>query len=344
MDGPKKIILSVDTGSSGTKFSWDDGDRPQFEIMSPWCSEVSEATARSKSMLSNDELPGLESSWVSDLDGIYLLGLSAKRYFGSGFENGERKFKKALYKILGILGYISTLYSEPLEIDLGVLLPFSEYATKTQLIAELDAAIKTGFMFCDRCPQVSLTKIAIYPEGAGTYLQGIKDEVDKTSLIASLVIGHRNASWLTAKGGRPEEKQSKTNDLGFRWVAEEMMARCGYTDEIELTQLISNGIDLPPDIEETLPEVLEQYWKQLSGWLDRQARVSHVVASGGTAIYLKKRLTEKYRAKPRISWADDLSREVSSCGIRDKVLIRRLTDCYGVLKTLGGGVRAEVAA
>lgn len=342
MTTKRKLIAAIDTGSSATKFVYQwQGQSPQFEIMSPWCAEVSEAIAKSKAELSGSELPHLESSWVSDIDGFYLLGLSAERYFGSGFETGERKFKKALYKILGVLGYLVATADAEVEVALGIVLPYSEYATKRQLEQELRASLQTGFQYCDRPVNICLQSLAIRPEGAGVYLFGV-DGINKRRPIASLVIGQRNCSWLTAIDGTPIEKYCNTNDLGFRWIVEEVSSRTGFTDEMMLTEMIFKGKNMPSDVEQVLPQLFSQYWSQLSSWLDRRIEVCYIVASGGTSLKLKKLLTKKYKKK--IGWADSLADEVVACGVEDPVMVHRFTDCYGVLKAIGGGVVVEVAA
>ena len=138
------------------------------------------------------------------------------------------------------------------------------------------------------------------------------------------------------------EKYSETNNLGFRWIVEEVIRKTGFTDEMQLTEQIFVGKNLHPDIKKVLPEVLSQYWQQLNSWLDRQVEVSHIIASGGAAFYFKKMLTKKYKRK--LIWADGLADEIEYCGIEDPVLVQRYLDCYGVLKAIGGGIAVEVAA
>lgn len=325
--------ISIDTGASATKFTYEsDEGELKCQTMTPYCAQVSEQTTVSKGKFyDSGVIPPLESSWVSEGDRHYLLGLSAQKYHGSGVLDGDRKFEKSLYKILGILSHVS--YAEDIlrPIDLGILLPFDEYATKFELERSLRDVTSRGFSYCDRPQSLKLGTLKIRPEGCGTYLQGIKDGVDRSKLIASLVVGHRNCSYLVGLNGQPQEHLCQTCDLGFRWVVSEVRRLTGYKGELSITEQVVSG-EMPSDMEEAYNQALLEYWSLLQRWLLRQVPVTHVVASGGGAINLKPFLQKLYKSK--ISWADAIAKEISNRGVKDKSLVRRVTDCYGIYLSL----------
>jgi hypothetical protein len=76
------------------------------------------------------------------------------------------------------------------------------------------------------------------------------------------------------------------------------------------------------------------YWTQLEAWIGQQQEATHVVASGGGAIFMRPFIEDTFGKN--VSWANRLAKEISSFGIKDKGDIRRLTDCYGLLLSMKG--------
>ena len=329
-----QLKISIDPGSSATKVSYqvDGGDVKCFS-MTPYCAEVPMDYPDTRRLGMGMGRPHLESAWVSDPDGCYLLGEGAKKFHGSEVRNNELKYQKALYKVLGILSHVQAFEDDSFSIDVGVLLPFDEYVTKESLERELMMAAR-DVEYCGRSQSLEITSLSIRPEGAGLFLSGVPSQVDiKRSRVGVLVIGHRNASWLVTEHGAPVLEASVTNDLGFRWVVQEVRQRTGHKDEIQLAEMIFGGENMPRDIESAVDEVLPLYWMQIEGFLKEQRPTDYVVCGGGAALLLKQDIMTHLPGK--VGWAHELMRGVAKAGIRDKVLACRLSDCYGLLLTLG---------
>jgi hypothetical protein len=150
-----EFLISIDTGASANKVAYATEKGMKFMLTSPYCAEVDEATVQSRLGLMDEWPPHFEDSWVSDLDGTYLLGLSAEK-FGGEVKDCDRKYEKSLYKILGLLAYITEIEDVVAPISLGVLLPFDEYATKDRLEKMLGQVTSQGFQFCNQSQKLEL--------------------------------------------------------------------------------------------------------------------------------------------------------------------------------------------
>lgn len=279
-------------------------------------------------------VPHIESAWVTYPDGCYMVGQGAKKFHGSEVRDDDLKADKALFKILAILSYVQRLEAADGPIQVAVLLPFDEYASKKDLEAKL-RYLSDVTDYCGQSQKLNIEQIQICPEGAGLFLSGLPTSLDPAKVrIGVLVVGHRNISWLVTEKGGPVLEESVTNNLGFRWVVQEVRSRTGYKDEMSLAEMIFSDRELAPKIKEAVDEVLPLYWQQIQSFLQEQRSTDYVVCGGGAALLLKDEITGYLPGK--VSWANHLSREVARSGIRDPVLIRRLTDCYGLLLSMGG--------
>ena len=284
-------IFVVDPGASRTKaIGFKGSGKPSFLSMSPYCAEAPMGEGARLKGLWPDGV-ALESSWVGDIDGTYLLGTGAAKYRASSLSNAELKYKKALYKVLGVIGHFAKEWSLPnrSQIAVGVLLPFDEYATSSNLQRWFKAAIQQ-FDFCGSTFGFELAEMLVRPEGAGVYMRGLpKTVTPKSCRVASLVVGHRNASWLVSDRGAPDIAASETCDLGCRWLIDAIKQTTGHKNELWITsQLFYDGGDT--DVRAAYRELLPTYWAQLQGWIQEQASVDHVVMSGGTCLLLKSHL------------------------------------------------------
>lgn len=330
------LKISIDPGSSATKVAYQIGQQPiQCFAMSPFCARVPTDYANNRWSHEKDKIQ-LESSWVNVDDTTFLLGRAAQKYYDSELKNSERKFTKALYKVLAILSYVQLREKVELPIELGILLPFDEYATKAQLQSELWRFDGDLIYFCEDFQPLEFKDILIRPEGAGLFLRGLSSKVNlQDSRIAILVIGHRNVSWLVMNNGAPSPSESITNDLGFRWMLQEVQSLSGFKDELALAEMIVHRQNIPPDMETIISTVLTQYWEQLRFFLQAQAPTDGVVCGGGAAWALKEQLTEFF--PQRLGWANHLARAVQKRQIKDKdkALAQRMADCYGLLLSMG---------
>lgn len=326
-----KLKIVIDPGSSATKVAYClENASSQCFVMSPYCAAVPPDYPRSSGWMMG--YTHVENAWVSHGDACYLLGAGAKKFQGSAVRNNDLKYIKALYKILGVLSHIQTQLQESPTIDLGILLPLDEYVTKDRLEENLMAA-QERFEYCGRLLSLDINEITICPEGAGLFLQGLPSKINpRSGRVAVLVIGHRNASWLVTDKGSPLVAESVTNNLGFRWLVQEMQRRTGHKDEITLAEMIFTGKHHDRAVHQAMEVCLPLYWQQIQDFLAEQKPVDYVVCGGGAALLLKQEITSYLSGK--VSWANHLVRGLVKSGIKDRVMACRLVDGYGLLHSL----------
>jgi hypothetical protein len=322
--------LVLDAGASRTKSRLSINGKLDYLVMSPYCAKIPESMASDRTALYG--MTSLESCYVGDIDGVYALGNFAKKFEDAILSNQERKFQKTLYKTLGVLGYFSEKHSiqNGALISVGVLLPFREYVTKDSFIKDFQVAIEQ-FSYCGCEKRFRLEQLFVYPEGAGTCLRGLpKGTQANNCCIGSLVIGHRNASWLVYDRLWPDVDNSKTCDLGFRWLINEVKAKTGYDDEMWITeQIFSENGD--PEIKAEADAIQPFYWEQLESWISKQHRCDYVISSGGTALRERREIDELLGN--RSLWPDALFEEVKK-QLQDEYLSFRFVDSTGVLKVM----------
>ena len=325
------LKIVIDPGTSATKVTYRLGSGScQCFAMSPHCAPVPPDYPQSASW--GFSSTHLESSWVSLPDSCFLLGAIAKKFQGSELRNHELKCDKALYKILGILAHIQLQMEQSVPIDVGILLPFDEYLTKDQLEKRLIAA-QDSVQFCGQALSLHFNEIRIFPEGAGLLLCGLPKTVQKKySRITALIIGHRNVSWLATDRGVPLPEASITNNLGFRWLVQEVRKLTGHKDELSLAELLFHGTELRPDLQQAIHHCLPLYWQQIHSFLTEQQSTDFVVCGGGTAMLLEPQLIQHFSGN--LGWANHLLRPLLKSTLLNPVLARRLLDAYGLLQHL----------
>lgn len=326
------LKIAIDPGSSATKVVYQIAQQPiQYFTMSPYCAEVPSDYPDGRRF--NGKLPHLEDAWINNPDGCFLLGEAAKKFPGASILDGDVKYEKALYKVLGILAHVQHLGDRSLPIELGVLLPFDEYATQQELQKLLHLSCER-FQYCTRPQSLNLERIDIFPEGTGLLLSGLPKKIDLAChRVAVLVIGHRNTSWLMIQQGIPVLQESITNDLGFRWLVQEVRKRSGYKDELRLAAMITNGHRLNRLVQQALMEVLPLYLEQLKAFLEEQPPTDFVLCGGGVTLFLQEHLQQFFG--DRLIWAKSLSRALAKLGVSDPQMKTRLHDCYGLFLSLG---------
>ncbi|ACB01036.1 MULTISPECIES: ParM/StbA family protein [Cyanophyceae] len=325
------LKIVIDPGTSATKVTYRLGSGScHFFAMSPHCAPVPPDYPQSASWGIGST--HLESSWVSLPDACFLIGAIAKKFQGSELRNHELKCDKALYKILGILAHLQLQMTQVVPIDLGILLPFDEYLTKDLLERRLLAA-QDSIQFCGQALSLHFNEIRIFPEGAGLLLCGLPKTLSKKcSRISALIIGHRNVSWLATHNGSPLPEASTTNNLGFRWLVQEVSKLTGHTDELSLAELLFHGTQLRPDLQQAIHQCLPLYWQQIHSFLIEQQPTDFVVCGGGAAMLLEPQLIQHFSRN--IGWGNHLLRPLLKSTFLNPVLARRLLDSYGLLQHL----------
>jgi hypothetical protein len=361
-----ELIVSLDPGSSLTKvFYFDTDGKEHYLTMQPHIARITSdiATKYQGSLIENSL--NLGQIWVRDMDMTYALGNLASDRFLANLRLKERKYEYAIYKVLGVVGYLSEMMElEPgCKLTLGLLLPFTEYEDR-KLIEESLRRILESFEFCGRRHSISLKEFKCRPEGFGMFVKGLDGKVSaREQRIGSLILGHRNASWLQVDRGIVNLEISETNDYGFSWLVGEVQKMTSIKNELRLTEAISRAgaqvqeQELEPLIEArdlTLAEAernrlktavitaREQYWLQLVLWLERKLQgVDHVVVSGGVAPYLQEEL--KGLLKGRVSWGQQLARDLAQrYNLKEKADLSRLMDSFGLFLSLRPELRSGV--
>lgn len=327
-------IFVIDPGSSRTKaIASSSGGKPQFLSMSPYCSEGEVKRER-------DEDVSIESAWVDVGACTYLVGEDAKKYGDSRVANDEMKYRKAVYKALAVIGYFAKELNIAFgaDISVGVLLPFNEFLVKEKFVQEFSDAV-CGFNYCGDYLAFKLVSLTVRAEGAGVYIGGLPRKMNpKLLTIASLVIGHRNASWLMRDKGRARQDASVTCDLGYRWLVKEVMTQTGHSDERELWvmgQIFRKG---DREICEAAKSLLPSYWRQLERWIKAQEPVEHIIVSGGAGLLLRQQIDPWIK---HAIWPDALLEEAKKYEPNEAMAFR-FVDALGIYKSLEA--KARVAA
>jgi hypothetical protein len=284
----ENFIVLNDPGASTNKGCGSYGGKPQFVSMSPYCAkdEFGEGDRLAKEW-GHSEV-ALESSWVSDPDGTYLLGQGAKSYHGSALGTEELKYKKALYKTLAMVGYFAQVFSVPnkAKISIGVLLPFNEYRRSQEDFGrDLRVAIE-NFTYCGKSMSFELVILLVRPEGSGIFMGGLSSDVARDGSLLIITMGFRNTSGLFHDSGMLNPANSSTSDFGYRWLVTKVAQQAGYKDEEWILEQIFSA-DGDRDVKAFASAATPMYWNQLRAWLDSLPKAKRIVFSGGTALTLE---------------------------------------------------------
>ena len=258
---PKHILKIVfDPGTSLSKIFYvlDDGT-VKYMAMNPEYLLLPSESAESLPVDSGMGKPE-DNAWVrlSPNEDCHAVGTVAKNYRGT-FGIKKLKQESLIFKVLATVGAIAqTLNLETrFQLELGVLLPYSEYAKGKESKEKLEEAL-SNFLFQTKKLNVKLTRFAVLPEGYGIarnhskndYLNGFKEE--NTVVIMA---GFRNTSCLFFRQGTFSKSESGTTDLGFYTVIDKLIEKVpGLTRSDFLKSLSSeykedNWIDRSYDYE-----------------------------------------------------------------------------------------------
>jgi hypothetical protein len=321
------FIVIGDSGASTQKGCGSYGGKPQFVSMSPYCAKDDFGEGDRLAKAWGHSEVSLESSWVSDPDGTYLLGQGAKSYHGSALGTDELKYKKALYKTLAMVGYFAQELGVPnkSKLSIGVLLPFNEYRrSQEEFSRDLKIAIK-NFAYCGRLLNFDLVNLLVRPEGAGIFMGGVPPEVARDGSTLIVNMGFRNTSALFHDNGKLNPAESCTSDLGYRWLIAKVAEQAGYKDEEWILEQIFSE-DGDRDVKAFATAASPMYWSQTRAWLSSLAKSKRIVFSGGTALTLENAIKENV---PNSIWPDKLHDKVKKHE-SDPLKAFLYMDLYGV--------------
>lgn len=330
----ESVKIVVDCGSSLIKSIAQVGDSPPiFLDMPSYCARTTEEKCLNLSKHYAEGL-SIKSSWVSDVDGYYLLGDHARHYASAEIGLLERKNSRAIYQTLGMVGAFFERMNLPRlsSIKLCVLLPVSEYASSELFVAELKAAL-SNFRYNGQKVELKVAGLSTKPEGAGALLRGFSKGVDSSGRIAAMMGGFRNFSVIVLDGGRPDLSSSKSFPTGFAWLISEIAKDTGITDRrMILENLVAGfgGGDRDAEVWSAAQANLPTYWGEIATCLSQCGRVDHAIAAGGTFDLLREGLKQRY---PKWHFPDALHNEVKRLiPRRDSALAFRYIDSFAILK------------
>jgi hypothetical protein len=214
----RQVIVGFDSGTSSHKIAttWQSDEFPfeqieRYYLVPPAMQMLNETNYRNGLELSDRNVCGVNScvlSYVDPANGkrkFWDMGSTATR--PGRIRAEERKFEKCIAKVLAFLGYLvqgELKTREPIELTLGLLLPFDEFGDRHVLADWLRAVVGNFEYNGVLINNVKLAKIDVKPEGYGIYKAS---EVD-SALVVNW--GHSDLTMLVFKNGKLIQTQSDT--------------------------------------------------------------------------------------------------------------------------------------
>jgi hypothetical protein len=350
------FIVCFDAGSSLIKIIWENllnGDRKvRYLVMSPYEAEIIRVPRY------EDDV-SLERIWIKYGDRQFALGQIARdEYANSRLSLSERKYERAVRRVLGVLGYFAKIehldWGTP--IHLGLLLPFDEYQDKETVEYMLRQYVEE-YVWCGEVLRFNLKTIACRPEGFGLYSQCGNFSVGRS---LTTVLGHRDATALIAENQMPHSR-SETVPLGLNNMIQYVRQDFAIKDEMVLTRALFDA-GYPLD-EEPLKQLIqvsdpgiasyelarlksvvetarEQYCFSVKQWLTKHlSDIDEILVCGGTALYLQSELQQWCKGFT-LNWCDRLIKSmIRHLGIKLPSQQHRLIDPYGMFLHLKGSIK-----
>ncbi len=350
-----EITIAFDPSSSLSKaFYTTGGYSPEWLVMEPDVVQVSPEAIVQYEENCIGSPKSTDSAYISVNDQPYAVGFLAKTRFYAQSKLEVLKFEAAVYKVLALVGALAqekklgTVFS----LNLGILLPYSEYADRTRFQEVLKNALAT-FKFKKVEYRVRLEGFVCLPEGAGLLLKGLDFKVPPSERdVAVIMIGYRNASLLVTHRGQMD--QGETTPLGMIRMLERIVEA---TSGLSATELVSPvykagkrvklsslkvldkttihqwGNEELKDLQQIVMAARKQYWQLLTDWLKSRklTNVETVILAGGTAHYYQDELSKFFQEIP-VNWGDKLEVQLENkMGnlLSKKELNWRLTDVFG---------------
>lgn len=360
----------VDVGTSGSKSCFF-GESPEypfkpiekFFLVSPYVRELTQATYHDALEYQSDSQGSLDSSLVSFINPdsgervFWELGETAAR---PGFLQVEsRKFEFCLAKVLGLLGYLIQQHlntSDPINLNLGVLLPLNELEDR-HLLAQWIRQTINDFEFNGVVIRnIQLATFDCKPEGYGLFRAYSAERV--------LLVGHRDSTWLCFNSGKLNTKLSRTlPETGMHDFIRSI--RFPISNELQAARVLSLAgrklkqrplMELTQTRSQAEFEQLQQAIRQAHTqyWVDRRSQFTTLAmgdcqtipVSGGTAHYFSEELNQLFAKefKVQLHWCKDLHNEFRrrfNLGEGNDELLYRFADPYAYARSLPSVKRYE---
>ena len=169
-----------------------------------------------------------DNAWVRlDKSGeCHTVGFVASNYRGTASIK-KLKHESLMFKILAVVGAIAQRekLGSNFNLELGVLLPMSEYRLEHDWSTELKSAL-SSFYFQQKRLRIKLIDFLCMPEGYGIAKSNSKCEGANhfhEGNTAIVMLGYRNTSCLFFRRGTVSKPESGTTDLGFYTLLDKLI-------------------------------------------------------------------------------------------------------------------------
>lgn len=254
---------------------------------------------------------------------VYVVGQLASQ-FSAEVDLSRSKYEQGVPKFLAAIGAIieqeECFSDEPIEVLSVALLPYGEFVSQDDFVSQLE---KFGKRYYFRGIKISLSfpRMSVMPEGTGFFTQLVSERgaqwLEKREAVCVLMIGHRNASFLTFRHGLLDRHQSGTSDWGFVRLVDRAVEYSSGQNRQRLTRDIYElgdavGANHPivksltrtkedcniereaQQLAEAVSLAREEYWQSLCQWLSNivPRRVNSLIIAGGGAFYLRSEISD----------------------------------------------------
>ncbi len=350
------LILTVDPSSSITKGLYSCVPfHLQLMLMEPELAQLTKSTISNYEKNQIVSAKTIDSAWV-ELEGkYYAVGFLAQKFYAT-WGLLELKYKRALYKVLAMVGAIAMENKLPsrFKLSLGLLLPYGEYSDRYRFHSAVKKAL-SNYRFKGNQYNVELVNFECLPEGAGLLLRGRQKGlslVERSILV--IMIGFRNSSFLVIERG--EITRGWTNPLGFMVLLEKAKSMTsGINDRSLISAICDAGKNVrmssfshlvsseskqlrKQELDSLVRAVKiarEQYWQMwlnsITSEIPNLHSLDEIILGGGTAHYFHSEL-ERLFDKTKSNWCEHLEERIAQflgTSWHEGSLEYRLTDVYG---------------
>jgi len=374
------IRVAFDPGSSLTKFVY------SIECQHPRLMTMASETLALKDELFHRKRDGRgDVGVVNGINDAYLKYRKRDRVtyavgdlasqFSAEADLSRSKYELGVPKFLAAIGAIvdreECFSDEPIEVLPVPLLPYGEFVSQKDFVSQLEDHGKR-YYFRNQKIRLSLPEVNVIPEGTGFFMQLVSERgmewAEKREAICFLMIGHRNASFLTFRHGLLDRNQSGTSDWGFVRLVDraveyssgqnrQRLTRDIYElgDAIEASHPIVQSLTLTKEernieneaqqLVEAISLAREDYWQSLRQWLSNivPRRVNSLTVAGGGAFYLRSEIS-KYLDWANLEWRVADSENPLLNGHPDTSLQHRIGDVSAAFYSHFGEVIQELNA
>ena len=189
-----------------------------------------------------------DNAWVrlSKKSECHAVGFVASNYRGTSSIK-KLKHESLTFKILATVGAIAQTekLGNSFKLELGILLPYSEYRLEHDWSAELKTAL-ASFYFQTQRFKVKLTRYSCMPEGYGIakYSSECSDaDYFREGNTAIIMLGHRNTTCLFFRRGTVSKPESGTADLGFYTLLDKLIDKAPGLSRSDILRAIVNQFE-----------------------------------------------------------------------------------------------------